>query len=136
MHCNHCSSASTRLRWSRLHDLGTSSAETETTKNVVQTPPAAHHENLLRAQPQPRRQGPQAALSEDRTGKANLAGWPFIEYDASIVVFELVDVEQVLDHFLLDYCNILISFLKLTIPSKSGLSGIGGIEFKHLLMLL
>lgn len=42
----------------------------------LQAPPTADHEVLLRHQPQPRRQGPQAALTEDWTAQKGATGEP------------------------------------------------------------
>lgn len=40
----------------------------------LQAPPTAHHEVILCHQPQPRRQGPEAALAEDRPAQEGSTG--------------------------------------------------------------
>ncbi|KAG8230813.1 hypothetical protein J437_LFUL010593 [Ladona fulva] len=44
-------------------------AEDEAHEDVLQAPPAAHHEVLFRHQPQPGRQGSEATLAEDGTSE-------------------------------------------------------------------
>ena len=54
------------------------SAQAEARAHELQAPPATHHEELLCPQPQPGRQGPEAAGTKDGTVQASSSGRLFV----------------------------------------------------------
>jgi len=73
------SSASARARSSAASVYDTAAPTcrghaTETPTHVLQTSPTAYHENVLRSESQPGRQGPQATGAENGTRKTHPTG--------------------------------------------------------------